>query len=70
MTNEQQFTQLLGSLQGDEKAFLIEIPSTVSNPVRMLSRKVPDGAKVRIVGSKMFIKAKECKHKDAILLQV
>jgi len=70
MTHEEKFTSLLGSLSGSEQAFMINIPSNIGNPVKMLSRKVPQGAKVKIDGSVMYVKAPEFTHQDAVLLQV
>jgi hypothetical protein len=70
MTHEEKFTSLLGSLSGSEQAFMISIPSNIGNPVKMLSRKVPQGAKVKIDGSTMYVKAPEFTHQDAVLLQV
>lgn len=70
MTHEEKFTSLLGSLTGSEQAFMINIPSDVGNPVRLLSRNVPQGAKVKLDGSVMYVKAVEFNHADAVLLQV
>jgi len=70
MTHEEKFTSLLGSLSGSEQAFMINIPSDIGNPIKMLSRNIPEGAKVKIDGSVMYVKAPSFSHTDAILLQV
>lgn len=70
MTNEDKFVSLLGLPEGSEKAFMLEIPAGTENPIRLLSRTLPQNGKVRIDGSKLFVKAVEFLHKDAVLLQV
>lgn len=70
MTNEEKFQSLLGSPSSDEKAFMLAVPSGTKNPIRLLSRALPNGGKVRIDGDKIFIKASEFTHADGVLLQV
>ena len=70
MTHEEKFTSLLGSLSGSEKAFMINIPDGIGNPIALLSRKIPQGAKAKIDGDVMYVKASEFTHQDDVLLQV
>lgn len=70
MTHEEKFTSLLGTLTGSERAFMINIPSDIGNPIRLLSRNIPQGAKAKIDGTVMYVKAPEFTHQDAVLLQV
>ena len=70
MTHEEKFVSLLGTPTGAEQAYMLAIPANVGNPVRLLSRNLPSGGKVKIDGPTMYVKAEQFNHGDAVLLQV
>lgn len=70
MTNEELFVSLLGTPSAPEQAFMLEIPAGTSNPLKLLSRNLPKGGKVKLSGQKLFVRSEEFKHPDAVLLQV
>lgn len=70
MTYQENFIDLLGTLTGDERAYVYEMSIGEADPFKSISRHIPNGAKIAIRNRVVYIKASSFTHTSRQELQL
>lgn len=62
------FLEIYGTPEGTMKAYVLEMPSDITNPIKVLAGNIPKGAKATVKDNTLYVLANTFNHPSAIQL--